>query len=188
MARKSNILAPGTILTKRKNEGVRRIQKPYRVEVLCEVERDIWEVQNDRGRIELVNRDELHEWDWDDADFRRNSQTSMTYGVVPSFKEFSAHLDSYEDNNGEQASWDERGYPMVLVGSDVDQAEKALRKMARANRVSDLEFFTERGKYGLRILNKSTLWNFIKALPILTDDPDGDLASSIMTTLGYEWI
>lgn len=120
---------------------------------------------------------------------------SMTYGVVPSFAEFSAHLDTARRDD--EPVWDGK-YEMLLVGSDVKQAEKALKKIARAkgtDRVSAsaIEHFTgsgtfHSGKYGLRIHSKTALWHFIKALPVLTDSSDGDLASSIMETLGYEWV
>lgn len=111
----------------------------------------------------------------------------MTYGVVPSFEDFSAHLNAYKDNNGEEASW-EGLYPMELVGSDIDQAEKAIKKCDKKKDFRVTGFVGQYGKFGLRFTDKKSLWLFIKALPILTDDPDGDLASSIMGTLGYEWV
>jgi hypothetical protein len=111
----------------------------------------------------------------------------MTYGVVPPFEEFSAHLNTARDEDDEPV-WDDSGYPMELVGSDAEQAKRALRKCDRKKDFRVTEFVGRPGKFALRFTDKKSLWYFIKALPIFTDDPDGDLASSIMTTLGYEWI
>ena len=109
----------------------------------------------------------------------------MSYGVVPPFEEFSAHLDTALRDD--EPVWNGE-YSMELVGNDIDQAEKALKKCNKKKDFHVTGFQGHYGKFGLRFTDKKSLWHFIKALPIFTNDDDGDLASSIMTTLGYEWV
>lgn len=122
-------------------------------------------------------------WHEEERHMRPNS---LDYGFIPSFAEFSAHLNTAIRDD--EPVWNEAGYPMELVGTAVEQAELALRRCNGNPVFRVVGFAGQYGKFGLRFADKLSLWLFIKALPALTDDPDGDLASSIMETLGYEWI
>lgn len=128
------------------------------------------------------------------ASYRRANEVhsdrkhSMTYGTVPSFKEFERDVHTRIDPEGSDGSvyWPPGTlYPMELVSS---------REIELAQEFGELEEFRgAHGKQGFRG-NERQIYDFVK---FLMDQEDaysgeegspGDLASSIMYTLGYEWV
>jgi hypothetical protein len=110
----------------------------------------------------------------------------LTYGEVPPFDEFIQDIrrpdPDYEDG---RAYWPHDGstYPMELVdGDEIDLAEQFGGLTSFATRYAH--------KAGFRA-DERTLYDFIAFLAEEWNNGNegaGDLASSIMTTLGYEWI
>lgn len=128
---------------------------------------------------------------------------SMTWGTVPEFPAFKAHVEAARDEDDEPVIGPPGDvYHMELVGKDAAAAKMALKTMFSAGiRVSFEQFEGRHKKYGLRFLDLQSLHKFIAALLVVDEmeaeeaGPDadrqetaGDLASSIMSTLGYEWI
>jgi hypothetical protein len=127
---------------------------------------------------------------------------SISWGTIPEFPAFKAHVEAASSEDGEPVIGPPGDvYHMELVGQDVTWAKMALEAMFAAGiRVSFEQFKGRHGKYGLRFLDLQSLHKFIAALMVVDEmeaeeDPDadrqetaGNLASSIMTTLGYEWI
>jgi len=117
---------------------------------------------------------------------------SMTYGVLPPFEQFTHDVHTRTDPEKTDGSsyWPPGTlYPMELV----DSAETDL-----AQRFGGLDDFTpERrrtgrhsGVYGFRG-DERQIYDFLEYLVEEWNEGSevaGDLASSIMTTLGYEWI
>lgn len=117
----------------------------------------------------------------------RGRSYSMTYGQIPPFEQFEQDIRRVDpDYSDGRAYWPEgTPYPMELVVPD---------EIAWAEDFGEFEEF--RGQYGKRGFrgNEQQIYDF---LVFLMDQPDpyegeeggsADLASSIMTTLGYEWI
>ena len=98
---------------------------------------------------------------------------SSTYGVVPKINDFKKHLENdIDDDTG--MPWLAKGkkYPYTLRGSDADTARE-IGISASGN------------------LNIKALHKMISTLTDAWDngnDNAGDIASSMMQTLGYEWI
>ena len=112
----------------------------------------------------------------------------MTYGQVPSFKEFERDVHTRIDPESSDGSvyWTPGTlYPMELVNS---------REIELAEEFGELEEF--RGAYGKRGFrgDERQIYDFVKFLMDQEDayegeeDSPGSLASSIMYTLGYEWV
>lgn len=110
---------------------------------------------------------------------------SMTYGTLPPFEKFIEDIRRPDpDERDGEAYWPEgTTYPMELVDShEVDLADEYGGLTPFESRYSHKAGFRgdERAIYGfLEFL--ANAWNE-------GDEAAGDLASSIMTTLGYEWI
>lgn len=111
---------------------------------------------------------------------------SMTYGTLPPFEQFIQDIrrPDPDSSGGDEPYWPEgTTYPMELVDShEVDLVVEYDGLDPFDSRYSHKYGFQgdERAIYGLLefLANK---WNE-------GDEAAGDLASSIMTTLGYEWI
>lgn len=98
-----------------------------------------------------------------------NTLTTMTYGVLPS----RALFDAAYVQEGCEAD----GFKAVLIAHDA-------RTLARSGATVDAGDFR-------RGLADFQLWGALTALVSLWekgDDGAGDLASSILTVLGFEWI
>ncbi len=114
---------------------------------------------------------------------------SMTYGTLPSFEEFLHDVHTRIDPETDEPYWPEgTTYPMELVSS---------REIGLAQDFGGLDSFSGRyaHKAGFRG-DERQIYDFLVFLIDRWDeqgfDDDGegpgDLASSIMYTLGYEWI
>jgi hypothetical protein len=119
--------------------------------------------------------------------YGRSRSRSMTYGVLPPYKEFLAAI--RENNPDEDRPYLAPGqkYPMELVGMDVRVADKIGLEPSGV------------GDYGKPRyeLTEKQLYAMLKKLVRVFDsnmkdeamrEAAGDLASSVMTTLGFEWI
>jgi len=121
-----------------------------------------------------------------------DSPISMTYGVLPPFAEFEQDIrrpnPDYSDG---RAYWPEGAiFPMELVESNEQELAYAFGGLE--------EFETERQRSGQNSNahgfrgNEQQIYSFLEYLTNQWnnegDEPAGDLASGIMTTLGYEWI
>lgn len=130
---------------------------------------------------------------------RRNPYKSMTWGTLPEFPAFKAYVEAARDEDDEPVIGPPGNvYHMELVGRDKESAKLALKTLfSTRTPVAFEQFEGEHGKFGLRFLDLVSLHKFILALLTINEmqeqDDDsgegpGDLASSIMGTLGYEWI
>lgn len=132
---------------------------------------------------------------------RRNPHKSMTWGTLPEFPAFKAYVEAARDEDDEPVIGPPGNvYHMELVGRDKESAKLALKTLfAAGTRVAFEQFEGRHGKYGLRFLDLVSLHKFILALLTVSemeaeegekDESEGpaDLASSIMSTLGYEWV
>jgi|WetSurMetagenome_2_1015567.scaffolds.fasta_scaffold213010_2 hypothetical protein len=120
----------------------------------------------------------------------RERKFSMTYGQIPPFKRFERDIRRPDPDHDGRAYWPAGTlYPMELVGShEVEFAEN----------YGELEpFDTERRRTGRNSRaigfrgDEKQIYGFIAYLAGAWNDGDdeaGDLASSIMYTLGYEWV
>jgi hypothetical protein len=127
---------------------------------------------------------------------------TLSWGEIPEFPAFRAHVEAFRNDDDEPVIGPPGDvYHMELVGNDVDAAKMALKVMFGVGIPVKFEQFKGRhGKYGLRFLDLSSLHQFIAALTVVDEmereaDPSedrqetpGDLASHIMSTIGYEWI
>ena len=109
---------------------------------------------------------------------------SMTYGTLPPFDQFIRDIRRPDPDYEDQAYWPEgTDYPMELVDShEADLAEEFGQLRPFKSGYSH--------KVGLRG-DERTIYDFVTFLADKWNEGDeaaGDLASSIMTTLGYEWI
>lgn len=114
---------------------------------------------------------------------------SMSYGELPSFEEFEQDIRRPDPDKHDHPYWPEyTRFPMELVSS---------REIELAERYGLPEFRAERHRTGrnsrVRGFNadEREMYGFLEYLVEQLNDGDdeaGDLASSIMTTLGYEWI
>lgn len=115
----------------------------------------------------------------------RKRSYSMTYGQLPSYEEFLVDVRRLDpDYDDDRAYWPEGTlYPMELVDShEVDLADE----------YGGLESFASRysHKAGYRG-DERAIYGFLEFLADKWNDGDeeaGSLASSIVSTLGYEWI
>lgn len=126
----------------------------------------------------------------------------MTWGKIPEFPAFKAHVEAARDEDDEPVIGPPGDvYHMELVGKDAAAAKMALKTMFSAGiQVSFEQYKGKHGRFGLRFLDLQSLHKFIAALLVVDEmeaeeDPEaereetpGDLASSIMGTLGYEWV
>lgn len=112
---------------------------------------------------------------------------SMSFGVLPSFAAFSAHIHSEDPDEGRPYLAPGAKYPMELTGDDQRVAVKLKLKPSGT------------GDYGKPRyeLTAKQLYAAIKKMSAMFDsdmadeelrEAAGSLASSIMGTLGYEWI
>lgn len=124
---------------------------------------------------------EMREWD---------RKYSMTYGQVPPFEQFEHDVRTRIDPDYDRPYWPEgTAYPMELV----EQHEIEL-----AETFGLTEFETERQRNrtntrvrGFKESDPRVIYEFVEFLADRWNNGDelaGDLASSIMYTLGYEWI
>jgi hypothetical protein len=134
--------------------------------------------------------------------FKRNSRKSMTWGTLPEFREFKAYVEAARNEDDEPVV----GPPgdvwhMEVVGRDKESVKKALKVLFASDaKVAYEQFDGKHGKYGIRFLDLVSLHKFILALLTISEmeaeeHPDGtpmegpgDLASSIMDNLGFEWV
>lgn len=134
--------------------------------------------------------------------FKRNSRKSMSWGTLPEFREFKAYVEAARNEDDEPVV----GPPgdvwhMEVVGRDKESTKKALKVLFASDaKVAYEQFDGKNGKYGIRFLDLVSLHKFILALLTISEmeaeeHPDGtpmegpgDLASSIMDNLGFEWI
>lgn len=111
---------------------------------------------------------------------------SMTYGTLPPYEQFLTDIRRIDpDYDDDRAYWPEGTlYPMELVSD----AEVTLAEGYGG--LEPFEPFRYKDKSGFRG-DERAIYGFLEYLIEAFNDGDeeaGDLASSIMTTLGYEWI
>jgi hypothetical protein len=119
----------------------------------------------------------------------RERRYSMTYGVLPPFEQFEEDIRRPDPDNNNHPYWPEyTRFPMELVSD---------REIELAERYGLPEFRAERHRTGrntrVRGFNadEREMYGFLEYLVEQMNDGDdeaGDLASTIMSTLGYEWI
>jgi hypothetical protein len=116
---------------------------------------------------------------------------SMTYGELPPFEQFEHDVHTRIDPNHTdgRAYWPPGSlYPMELVGArEIELAEDYGLDEFEAERARTGRNSRVRGFQG----DETQIYGFLEYLVECLNDGDdeaGDLASSIMTTLGYEWI
>ena len=137
---------------------------------------DIWERHMGHARRRPKHAREMR-------DNRRSY--SMTYGTLPPYEKFIKDIRRPDpDERDGEAYWPEGTlYPMELVDShEVDLADEYGRLTPFSSRYSH--------KVGLKG-DERAIYGFLEFLTNAWNEGDeaaGDLASSIMTTLGYEWI
>lgn len=126
----------------------------------------------------------------------------MTWGTLPEYRDFEKYVTTALDDDDRPVIGPPGDvYHMELVGRDRESAKLALKSLFVAGSpVAFEQFKGQHGKFGLRFLDLVSLHKFILALLMVDEmeaeaDPDrereetpGDFASSIMGTLGYEWI
>ena len=110
---------------------------------------------------------------------------SMTYGTLPPYEKFIEDIRRPNPDYEDQAYWPEGTlYPMELVDDE---------EIALAEGYGGLQPFTP-SRYAHKSGFRGDEQAIYGLLQYLADEwnngsePAGDLASSIMTTLGYEWI
>jgi hypothetical protein len=114
---------------------------------------------------------------------------SMTYGELPPFEQFEEDIRRPDPDHNDHPYWPEyTRYPMELTGD---------REIELAERYGLPEFVPDRRRTGrntrVRGFNadEREMYGFLEYLVEQFNDGDeeaGDLASTIMSTLGYEWI
>lgn len=119
----------------------------------------------------------------------RDRPISMTYGQLPPFEQFEQDIRRPDPDNKGRPYWpDFTLYPMELVGArEIELAERFGLDEFRAERSRTGRNSRVRGFQG----DQQAIYDFLGYLVEQLNDGDdeaGDLASSIMTTLGYEWI
>lgn len=126
----------------------------------------------------------------------------MTWGTMPEFKAFRAHVESALDEDDNPVVGPPGDvYHMELVGNDKESSKLALKVLfASGTPVKYDQFDGRHGKYGLRFHDLMSLHKFLVALLTVDEmqaeesgdeersETPGDLASSIMGALNYEWI
>jgi len=124
---------------------------------------------------------------------------TLNWGEIPEFPAFRAHVEAFRNDDDEPVIGPPGDvYEMELVGDDVNVAKMALEAMFEVGIPVKFEQFKGHyGKYGLRFLDLSSLHQFIAALTVVDEmkreadsrqETPVDLASVIMSTLGYEWV
>jgi hypothetical protein len=115
---------------------------------------------------------------------RTDRPISMTYGTLPPFARFVRDIRRPDPDHVGQSYWPEGTlYPMELANDEeIELAEQFGGLQPFASRYSHKSGFRgdERAIYGFLEYLVSA-WND-------GNEAGGDLASSILTTLGYEWI
>lgn len=133
---------------------------------------------------------------------RNSGSKSLSWGTLPEYPAFAEHVQRAVDEDDQPVIGPPGDvYHMELVGKDAAAAKLALKTLfSTGTKVSFDQFQGKHGKYGLRFNDLLSLHKFILALLTVDEmeaeaDPDadrqetpGDLASSIMGTLGYEWV
>lgn len=140
---------------------------------------------------------------------RSKRNPSMSWGTLPEFPAFKAHVEAALDEDDEPVMGPPGDvYHMELVGKDIASAKLALKTLfSTGTPVAFEQFEGKHGKFGLRFQDLVSLHKFILALLTVSEleaeelgehpdgtpmdsggDGPGDLASSIMGTLGYEWV
>jgi hypothetical protein len=122
---------------------------------------------------------------------REDRETSMTYGQLPTFEQFErdVHTRIDPEGDGEQPYWPEGTlYPMELVSNhEIELAETFGLEEFKPERQLTGRNTRVRGFRD----NERAIYEFIEFLADRWhngDEEAGDFASSIMYTLGYEWI
>ena len=108
----------------------------------------------------------------------------MTYGVVPSFAAFEKHIRSIDPDEGRPYLASGQKYPIEAHANSADGQvlQKLIARGAGVGGYGRLKYeLTDKQLYGL-IRKLAAAWNRNG------NEDAGSLASSIMTTLGYEWI
>jgi len=114
----------------------------------------------------------------------------MTYGTLPPFEKFERDIRRPNPDESDGGAYWPPGtiYPMELVDAhEIELAEDYGLNEFEAERRKTGRHSGVRGFRG----NEEEIYGFLKHLVECLNDGDdgaGDLASSIMTTLGYEWI
>jgi hypothetical protein len=111
-----------------------------------------------------------------------NDPHSLTWGVMPPLAEFRQHLSDYYDyTSGERQSItddDPKGYVFYgkMRGRDADEMRRV--------RLSGVDFDGE----NFTVATIADLHKLIKSLSRSSREQANDLASGMMTVLGYEWV
>lgn len=114
---------------------------------------------------------------------RDRGTTVLTYGTLPPRSKFVRHVGPKMRG----------GYPMELVGRDIEAAEMAINQGIDSH-LEAIRFsqFGAGHKLGLRIADAESLYTFLRRLIEASesdmDSPAMELASAIMSTLEYEWV
>jgi hypothetical protein len=132
---------------------------------------------------------------------RNSGHKSMTWGTLPEYPAFEKYVMAARDEDNEPVIGPSGDvFHMELVGRDKESAKLALKTLfATGTPVAFERFAGRHGKFGIRFQDLVSLHKFILALLTISEletegDSDdreegpGDLASSIMSTLTYEWI
>lgn len=122
-----------------------------------------------------------------EASHDRDRPISMTYGTIPPFEEFERDIRRPNPDESDGSPYWPPGtlYPMELVNSDEIECAEAFGEFE--------EFSGKYGKRGFRG-DERQIYDFLEYLAEQDDflsgeeGSPGDLGSSIMTTLGYEWV
>lgn len=111
---------------------------------------------------------------------RYGHMRSMTFGVVPSYREFTAHIHSIDPETDQQYLAIGQKFPIETHSNSADG--RILHKL----RVEPSGV----GQYGKNRyeLTEKQLYALIKKLGRSSADEAMSLGSSIMSSLGYEWI
>jgi hypothetical protein len=131
----------------------------------------------------------------------------MTWGVLPELPAFEKHVRTALDEDDEPVIGPPGDvYHMELVSKEKEWAKTALETLFATGTPLAFDQFTPKKyphKYGLRFHDVPSLHKFILALLTVdemeaeaqgeqygqgNEETPGMLASSIMSTLGYEWI
>jgi hypothetical protein len=122
---------------------------------------------------------------------------SLDGGTVPPYPEFERHLKIWKNEDGKGVvSGESPVYWMELVGDDAECGREAAQDIPGVSVGAGRHYAH---KLGIEIDDVASLWAFVNSLVHHSDDAfeEGneemgdayrDLASSIMYTLGYEWV
>jgi len=112
---------------------------------------------------------------------------SMSFGIVPPFAEFVAHIRSEDPDEGRPYLAAGQKYPMELTRGDQAIAARIKLKPSGTGDYGKMRYaLTDKQLHSA--LKKLVALGYSDKVDESTQQDAESLASSIMTTLGYEWI